>query len=155
MKLFYQTTTKKCTPHSPYFWNKIFSFGLSVISRFILPVTPWLWITVYDGQAASYAIFFKSWGENSAYLGFACDEIPVVHKLLPTVLCIYRNNLACGMCMDAYLTAWSKKMLSACCLPVTKGHNWHIDYNQNSCHNAIMTQGGIESMGSLSSTSMV
>ena len=25
-------------------------------------------------------------------------------------------------------TAWNTKMLSACCLPVTKGHNWHTDY---------------------------
>ena len=27
-----------------------------------------------------------------------------------------------------YLTAWSTKVLSACCQSVTKGHNWHIDY---------------------------
>ena len=26
------------------------------------------------------------------------------------------------------LTSWSAKMLSQCYLPVTKGHNWHIDY---------------------------
>ena len=26
------------------------------------------------------------------------------------------------------LTDWNTEMLSACCLPVTKGHNWHIDY---------------------------
>ena len=25
-------------------------------------------------------------------------------------------------------TAWSTNMLNSCCLPVTKGHNWHIDY---------------------------
>ena len=27
-----------------------------------------------------------------------------------------------------YSTAWSTKVLSACCQPVTKGHSWHIDY---------------------------
>ena len=25
-------------------------------------------------------------------------------------------------------TAWNTKVLSTCCQPVTKGHNWHIDY---------------------------
>ena len=29
---------------------------------------------------------------------------------------------------QVFWPAWNTNMVSACCLPVTEGHNWHIDY---------------------------
>ena len=34
----------------------------------------------------------------------------------------------CQAILEHNLTAWSTNVLSTYCQPVTKGHNWHIDY---------------------------